>query len=108
MDIVTVAVTACITSLIGAIVGAIVTTATGAAKKAKQGHDDTNDAMLKGMRAMLWRELKNIHSDAKDVGGMDTEMRKHLEDVYEAYHAIGGNGTGTRLYEDAMSLPVLD
>ena len=39
---------------------------------------------------------------------MEVEERRHLENVYSAYHNIGGNGTGTRLYEESMHLPVLD
>jgi len=41
-------------------------------------------------------------------GGLTVVDRKHLESVYAAYHGLGGNGTGTRLYEDAMRQPVLD
>ena len=108
MDYFTLAVTAAITSLVSGIVGAVVATLVSMAKDKKRGHDDNNEAMREGMRALLWREIKNIHSEAIANGGMDTEERKHLDSVYKAYHGIGGNGTGTRLYEDAMNQPVLD
>lgn len=64
--------------------------------------------MQDGMRALLWRELKNIHAEAVAQEGLDVEDRRHLENVYSAYHAIGGNGTGTRLYEESMRLPLID
>lgn len=67
-----------------------------------------DEAMRAGMRALLWRELQLIHAHAADNGGMTVAERRHLESVYQAYHALGGNGTGTRLYEDAMRQPVLD
>lgn len=108
MDVITIATTAAITSLVSGLVGAVVATLIGIAKDKRRNDNASNQAMLDGMRALLWRELKNIHSEAVDAGGMDTEARKHLESVYDAYHGIGGNGTGTRLYEDAMSQPVLD
>lgn len=108
MDVMQIACTAAITSLVSGLVGAIVATAIGMAKDKKRNDNASNQAMLDGMRALLWRELKNIHSDAIDRGGMDTEERKHLESVYEAYHGIGGNGTGTRLYQDSINQPLLD
>ena len=82
----------------------------GTALALKKGVKSAAEAsgMQEGMRALLWRELRNIHSDAVQRGGMEVEERRHLENVYSAYHNIGGNGTGTRLYEESMHLPVLD
>lgn len=56
----------------------------------------------------MWRELKDIHSNAVADGGMSISDRKHLEGVYGVYHGLKGNGTGTRLFEEAMELPVID
>lgn len=33
---------------------------------------------------------------------------KNLEYLYSGYHAIGGNGTGTEIYEKCKELPVVD
>lgn len=66
------------------------------------------EAVRAGMRALLWRELKNIHEQAMDEHGLRVADRRHLESVYAAYHGLGGNGTGTRLYTDAMNQPVID
>lgn len=108
MDVLTVAATAAITALVSGIVGALVASGVGAAKDKHRNDSNSDKAMMEGMRALLWRELKNLHAEAAQKGGMDTEERKHLESVYSAYHGIDGNGTGTRLFEDAMNLPVLD
>lgn len=102
--IITTALTAAVSALVGALVAALVSRA---GKAASQSADEAR-GMQEGMRALLWRELRNIHSDAVQQGGMDLEERRHLENVYSAYHNIGGNGTGTRLYEESMRLPVLD
>lgn len=101
---VTIAVTALVSSLVGALVSSALTLLKGAGKRAV----DTDEAMKAGMRALLWRELQNIHEGAMRDGGMSVAQRRHLESVYKAYHGLGGNGTGTRLYEDAMNKPVLD
>lgn len=100
----TTAVTAAVSGVVGAVVAALVAAARTNTRKAV----DENKAMLAGMRALLWREIKNVHADAMADGGMTVEDRRHLENVYGAYHAIDGNGTGTRMYEDAMQSPVLD
>lgn len=38
-----------------------------------------------------------------DMGGL-----KNLEYLYTSYHALGGNGTGTELYNRAKALPIRD
>ena len=102
--IITTAITASVSALVGALVAALVSRA---GKAASQSAAEAS-GITEGMRALLWRELRNIHSDAVQRGGLDVEERRHLENVYSAYHNIGGNGTGTRLYEESMNLPVLD
>ncbi len=95
MDIVAIAVTALISTVVGAAVGAAVSSI----KRAGQRHVDKTEAekaeelaMKLGIRALLWRELKTIHADAVGNGGMDIEMRRHLEGVYSADHRPGGGG----------------
>lgn len=102
--IITTAVTACVSSVVGALVGAA---ATGIGRKSRETADESR-GMRDGMRVLLWRELRNIHAEATERGGMDVADRRHLESVYSAYHNIGGNGTGTRLFEESMRLPVID
>ena len=108
MDIMHVIVTTAVTALVSGIVGALVATGVGAIKDKARHESDADKALKDGMRALLWRELKNIHSEAVERGGMDTAERKHLESVFKAYKGINGNGTGERLFNDAMNLPIFD
>ena len=39
-------------------------------------------------------------------GYIDTGGLKNLEYLYNSYHALGGNGTGTELYNRAKALPI--
>lgn len=107
MDYSAIAVTAAITSLVSGLVGALVATLIGMVKDRQREAGDVDKAILSGMRVLLWRELKNFHTQAVSNGGLTTEERKHLESVYESYHAMGGNGTGTRLFEEAMETKVM-
>lgn len=107
MDVASVAATATITAICGGIVGAIVSAFVAGIKSAGRGAAKHEKAMADGMSALLWRELKNIHESAVHHGGMTLEERKQLEYVYAAYSGLGYNGTGKRLYEDSMDMPIL-
>lgn len=39
-------------------------------------------------------------------GHVDIESMKNIEYLYKSYHDLGGNGTGTELYNRVKSLPI--
>lgn len=96
-----------ISSAVASIVSAIIACIISALKSGTKAQLDGQKALQQGMRELLWSELQAVYKQAKDDNGMTLTERRHLEHVYEAYHTLGGNGTGTRLYNEAMSLPVL-
>lgn len=107
MDVASIAATATITAICGGIVGAIVSALVAGIKTAGKGAAKREKAMADGMSALLWRELKNIHEAAVHHGGMTLEERRQLEYVYAAYSGLGYNGTGKRLFEESMDMPIL-
>lgn len=42
------------------------------------------------------------------TGEITVDELKNLEYLYEGYHALGGNGTGTELYEKCKDLPIVE
>ena len=58
--------------------------------KARKKEDD---AIKEGVLALLHGKIA------------DDEM-KNMEYLYNGYHALGGNGTGTELYERIQKLPL--
>lgn len=40
-------------------------------------------------------------------GGITTDALHNLDHLYKSYHELGGNGTGTNLYERAKALPII-
>ena len=42
------------------------------------------------------------------TGEITIDELKNLEYLYECYHALGGNGTGTELYEKCKDLPIVE
>lgn len=107
MDVASVAATATITAICGGIVGAIVSAFVAGIKSAGRGAAKRDKAMADGMSALLWRELKNIHESAVHNSGMTLEERRQLEYVYAAYSGLGYNGTGKRLFDESMEMPIL-
>lgn len=103
-------VTALISSLASALVASIVArirTKTDKTQKEIDKEKEEMDALKLGMRAMLWQEINHIFTEAKNNKGLTVDERHNLENIYQAYHALGGNGTGTRLHDEAMNLPVI-
>lgn len=82
-----------LTSALGAAVGVL-------AARARRGRDE-DEAMRRGMTALLRAQLIDMHRRYV-VEGEPCSVDEHdqCEEVYAAYHALGGNGTGTHLYEE--------
>lgn len=65
-------------------------------------------ALQDGVLAILHdRIYQSCHHYLK-LGYIDTSGLKNLEYLYKSYHALGGNGTGTELYNRAKTLPIKD
>jgi hypothetical protein len=63
-------------------------------------------AMRKGIRAMLRADLIRLYNKYHDeLGYCPIYVKQSLEDEYQQYHALKGNGVGTNLYEALMALP---
>ena len=63
--------------------------------------------MRDGMRSLLRSQLVDMHHKYV-VEGQPCSVDEHdnAEQVYKAYHALGGNGTGTHLYQEIMAAHV--
>ena len=64
-------------------------------------------AMTSGVRSILRVELVRAHREwVEEKGYITLEAREYVQRTYESYHALGGNGVGTTLYNDLMALPI--
>lgn len=68
------------------------------------------DALKSGMIAILHDRLFHICNYYLNLGYIPVEKSEEILDnaeiIYKAYHGIGGNGTGTVLYEKFLKLKV--
>ena len=63
-------------------------------------------ATRKGVRALLRADLIRLYNKYHDdLGYCPVYVKQSLEDEYQQYHALRGNGVGTNLYNALMALP---
>lgn len=62
--------------------------------------------MKEGILAILHDRLYQVCRFHIHQGWIDVESMKNVEYLYDSYHDLGGNGTGTELYNRVNSLPI--
>lgn len=63
-------------------------------------------ATRKGIRALLRADLIRLYNKYHDeLGYCPIYVKQSLEDEYQQYHTLKGNGVGTNLYNALMALP---
>lgn len=78
-------------------------------KKLKKKNDE-DVAIKAGMVAILHDRLFQTCNYFLELGYIPLEKAEEILDnlriLYEAYHALGGNGTGTDIYNRTIKLPL--
>lgn len=97
-----------VSTLIGAFGGSAFTAVLAALKiakssRAQQGAKQT--AMEDGILALLHDRLFGIYDSCKIKKCATVEDIRNLEYLYKPYHALGGNGTGTEVYDRIKDMP---
>ena len=101
--IITTAITAAVSALIGALVAAII----GRVKRGAQVSAEIQRAIAAGIKTLLRNELVASHREwVEEKGYVTLEALEYIEDTYNCYHTLKGNGSGTKLWEDIKKLPV--
>lgn len=66
-------------------------------------HGEEMAALKEGMTCTLKADLVEMHRRYVVVGEpCPVSEKDRMEETYHAYHALGGNGTGTELYRQVM------
>ena len=75
--------------------------------KSMQKSKAKDNAITNGMAILLRAHLMAIHRDYVETGNpCPISIKDDATEAYEAYHALGHNGTGTQLYNDIMAARV--
>lgn len=65
------------------------------------------DEVDKANRLLLRNELVSAHREwVEEKGYITLEALEYIDETYACYHDRGGNGSGTRLWEDIHNLPI--
>lgn len=74
--------------------------------KEAQEAAEKREANAVGTRLMLFYMLQRLHVEYMYQGYVTHEQRTQFRELYEAYHGLGGNGYGTRMWEDIQELDI--
>lgn len=76
-----------------------------AQKKRNEVQERRLDALEEGVKGLLHDRIHERYHECDKKGFADVQDRENMERLYEPYHALGGNGTGTDLYTKMRALP---
>lgn len=92
---------------VSAVVGAVAAIIVNHVDKGARDSIDAQKAMAQGIKTLLRNELVAAHREwVEEKGFIKLESLEYVEDTYKCYHALKGNGSGTKLWEDIKALPV--
>ena len=74
-------------------------------KKFKEKEAET-EAIKLGVSGVLHLELYKECQRLIEQGHVRPEELRNVEHIYDNYHKLGGNGTGTALYKRILRLPI--
>ena len=63
-------------------------------------------ALTEGTRMILLYMLERLYEEYKIQDYVTHEQRDRFHNIYDAYHALGGNGYGTALWETIQELEI--
>lgn len=64
------------------------------------------DLIKEGVVAILHNKIYTLGKQYIEQGYTSLEDMKDFEYLYDAYHNLGGNGTGTEIYKRVKNLPI--
>ena len=95
-----------IPSVITLIITRIITRRLSDAESKAEVTQKRSDAIALGIRALLRDRLLQGYKHYQEKGWADYEDRANLENVWQQYHALGGNGDMNDLRRAFRHLPV--
>ena len=75
--------------------------------KESRKRDEEYSGLKAGVRSILADRISQSTEYFTTIGGIPVSQMRQIEQMYVAYHNLGGNGTITALYEKAMALPII-
>lgn len=67
--------------------------------------NSSQELIKEGVLAILHNKIYTLGKQYIEKGQVSVQEFDDLEHLYKAYHALGGNGTGTAIFNRVKSLP---
>lgn len=58
-----------------------------------------------GIQSLLRNEIRQEYKECLSKGYCSLDDMENIQDMYDSYHALGGNGSVTRLVEKLKKMP---
>lgn len=88
--------------LVPVVLGGVVGWATAFSRKQKE----ENRAMRSGVRALLYDRIVQGYLHFHDeLGYMPLQAKESMQDVFDSYKRLNGNGLGEQMYNKMQQLP---
>lgn len=71
-----------------------------------QRHTNNKDAVHEALKILLRETLKLHYNEYMKRGSITTDELDNCNDIYEVYHQLKGNGTGTKMIKDLRNLDI--
>ena len=71
-----------------------------------QQNKSKKDYTQEALKILLKGELKKVYIELVKKGFVTFEELESANEIYEAYHNLKGNGTGTKMIEEIRKLPI--
>lgn len=94
--------------IITTVVSVVVTSFCGYLVWWLQKHSNNKDAEREGIKLLLKSVLKSYYNEYKDRGKISSQDFTEYEEMYNAYHNLGGNGTATKWFDKIKELEIDD
>ena len=67
--------------------------------------EETDEMLRTAIRAILRKDIINAYDKYTQKGWAPVYVKDNVQEMYESYHNLGGNGTVTHLMGEFMELP---
>lgn len=94
-----------ISYLIPTILGGVIGWLTTKVQKAKNAEDIKQAALEEGVKALLKNELVRRYREYELKGELSILDKEAIEEMFNQYKNLGGNGTVKKLFDELMELP---
>ena len=75
-------------------------------RKERKDENKRRNVNIDGTKIILFYMLQKLYAEYKKQGFVTYNQQQAFREIYDVYHALGGNGYGTRMWEDIKKLEV--